>query len=228
MGYVVGPGSRACHHRAEKESFVTATPSRRLRFRGHIAGVGSTSGVRVVVGRWVETPLGSFGDAMVERPDGHRLLLAPAADVAAFIAATYTFDEVRIEPFAVTGDRERWQVRSDSLDLDLTLGTPTPLGRLLALVPKAVATTPWWCTLTDVVARVVLRGVRTRGDTGERREWYGATGNHRITHAAGRLDGVDLGSLARVEPSPRFGFSSTPPRPSVTDVVTTVEIPEPQ
>ena len=35
------------------------------RFHGQIAGVGSTSGVRVVVGSWQRTPLGTFGDAMV-------------------------------------------------------------------------------------------------------------------------------------------------------------------
>lgn len=201
-------------------------PARRLQFRGRIAGVGSTSGVRVVVGRWDETPLGSFGDAMVERGDGHRMLLAPSAEVAAFIAATYTFDEIRIESFVVSGGHDRWQVRSDSLELDLVIGRTTLLGRVLCLVPSAMATAPWWCALTDVVARLVLRGVRTRGDTGDRREWYGATGNRRIDEASGTFDGADLGHLAPVDPPPRFGFSSTPPRPSVTDVVTTVEVSE--
>jgi hypothetical protein len=71
---------------------------------------------------------------------------------------------------------------------------------------------------------VVLRGVRTRGSAGNgRREWYGATDAHEITAASGTFDGVDLGRLAPVTPPPRFGFSSTPPRPSVTTVVTTVE-----
>ena len=203
---------------------MTTPDRRRLRFRGRIAGVGSTSGVRVVVGRWDATPLGSFGDAMVERPDGHRVLLAPSAEVADFIAATYTFDEVRIEPFTITGSPTAWAVRSDSLRLDLTTGRRTALGLLLAAVPDRVATATWWCALTDVVARLVLRGVRTRGDTGERREWYGATDHHALTSATGSFDGVDLGALAPVRPAPRFGFSSTPPRPSVTRVVTTVEV----
>jgi hypothetical protein len=202
-----------------------ATSGTRLRFRGRIAGVGSTSGVRVVVGRWDDTPLGTFGDAMVERPDGHRLLLAPSEEVADFIAATYAFDEVRIEPFTVSGSATRWQVRSASLDLDLTTGRRTLLGVLLRLVPDPVATAPWWCTLTDLVARLVLRGVRTRGDTGDRREFYGATDHHRVVAAGGSLEGADLGTLAPVVPAPRFGFSSTPARPSVTRVVTTVEVP---
>ena len=193
----------------------------RLRFGGHIAGVGSTSGVRVVVGRWADTPMGAFADAMVERPDGHRVLLAPDQDVADFVAATYSFDEIRVEPFAVTAD---WQVRSASLHLDLVPGRRTALGVLLRLVPDRVATATWWCSLTDVVARVLLRGVRTRGDTGERREWYGALDHHGVVTASGRFEGVDLGALAPVTPAPRFGFSSTPARPSVTRVVTTIEL----
>ena len=50
----------------------------RLRFAGRIAGVGSTSGVRVVVGHWHSSPLGAFADVMVETASGHRVLLAPS------------------------------------------------------------------------------------------------------------------------------------------------------
>ena len=192
----------------------------RQRFRGRIAGVGSTSGTRVVVGHWLDTPLGPFADAMVETAAGHRVLLAPHADAADFIRATYTFDEVRIEPFSVTG---AWVVRSPSLTLDLTVGRRTPLGFALRAVPRRLAESPAWCTLTDPVARVVLRGVRTRGTAGnDRREWYGATDTHRVTALSGTFDGQDLGGLADVDPPCRFGFSSVPRKPSVTTVVTTV------
>ncbi|WP_148615358.1 hypothetical protein [Nocardioides rubriscoriae] len=196
----------------------------RIRFRGQIAGVGTTSGTRIVVGRWLDSPLGAFADAMVERPDGHRLLLAPHPDVARLVAATYEFDEIRLERFDVRVDPHGWRVRSDSLHLDVGVGGPSALGRLLGLVPRAVAEAPWWCATTDVVARAVLDGVRTRGETRDRREWYGATGNRRLVAASGRFDGADLGGLAPVDPPPRFGFSSTPARPSVTDVVTTIEL----
>lgn len=195
----------------------------RSRFAGAIAGVGTTSGVRVVVGRWRTSPYGGFADAMVETAAGRRVLLAPTSEVADFVASTYAFDEVRVEPFAVLVGDDTWTVRSDSLELTLTVGAPTALGRLVGLVPRRVAEAPWWCTVTDPVARVVLRGVRTRGSAGGgRREYYGATGVRRLTAAAGSFDGVDLGALAPVDPPPRFGFSSTPRRPSVTDVVTTV------
>lgn len=199
----------------------------RVRFAGDITGVGSTSGVRVVVGRWPDSPYGDVADAMVETADGHRVLLAPRRDLADFIAATYTFDEIRIEPFVVDllGPGRR-RVRSDSLDLRIDVGAPTGLGRLVGLVPERIATAPAWCAVTDPIARVVLRGVRTRGSAGGgRREWYGATGVRAVTGIAGGFDGADLGTLAPVDPPCRFGFSSTPPRPSVTSVTTTIELP---
>lgn len=36
------------------------------------------------------------------------------------------------------------------------------------------------------------------------------------------MGGEDLGALRPVSPDPRFGFSSTPRRPTCTQVVTTV------
>jgi hypothetical protein len=196
------------------------------RFHGQIAGVGSTSGVRVVVGSWQRTPLGSFGDAMVETTGGHRVLVAPSPEVAAFIEATYVFDEVRLEPIAVTSGRSRWHVESPSLSLDLTVGGRLPLGRVLRAVPVRVASSPAWATAVDPVARVALRGVRTRGTAlAGRREYYGATDLHAVTALEGVFEGESLGTLAPVDPPCRFGFSSTPARPSVTTVVTTVVTP---
>jgi hypothetical protein len=193
----------------------------RVRFRGAIAGVGSTSGVRVVVGRWEVSPYGAFADAMVETAAGHRVLIAPDHAVADFVGATYAFDQVRVEPLTVDG----WSVRSSSLELDLAVGRRTVLGHLLRLVPRPVAESPAWCAVTDPVARVVLSGVRTRGSAGgARREWYGATDHHAVASAGGSFDGADLGRLAPMLPPPRFGFSATPTRPSVTRVVTTVEV----
>ena len=170
----------------------------RQRFRGSIAGVGSTSGVRVVVGHWPTSPFGPFADAMVETADGHRVLLAPSPEVAEFVEATYVFDEVRVEPVSVAVANGAWEVRAPSLQLTLRVGRRTSLGRL-------------------------LRGVRTRGTAnGGRREWYGATDTRAITSIAGSFDGVPLGTLAPVDPPCGFGFSSTPRRPSVTAVVSTV------
>lgn len=195
----------------------------RQRFRGLIAGVGSTSGIRVVLGHWAETPFGAFSDAMVALPGGHRVLLAGSTEVAQFIAATYDFHETRIEPFQITVTGDTWQVRSQSLVLDLTTGERTWIGRLLRLVPRPLREALWWTSATDPVARVVMAGVRTKGHTRDRREWYNASDNHRVITLAGTFDGADLGQLAQVDPPPAFGPSSTPRRPSVTEMLTTVE-----
>lgn len=196
----------------------------RERFEGRIAGVGSTSGVRVVVGRWDASPWGAFADVMIEDAAGHRVLLAPSERVRDFVAATYSFDEVVIEPVSVVDAADGWEVSTPSLSLRLVIGGRTPLGILLGLVPARLATAPAWCGTIDPVARVVMKGVRTRGTAGnDRREWYGATSVVSVNAIAGTWRGTDLGELRPVDPPCRFGFSSTPARPSITSVVTTVE-----
>jgi hypothetical protein len=181
----------------------------------------------VVVGRWQDSPLGAFADVMLAEPTGLRLLLAPTEEVAAYVAATYRFDRVVVGPVAATVSASAtgatWEVRAPGLELGLDVGGRAPLGRLLRVVPQRLATAPAWSTLTDPVARVALRGVRTRGTAGNgRREYYGATDLHHVVGLRGSWRGVPLGALAPVEPEPGFGFGSTPAAPSVTSVVTTV------
>ena len=196
----------------------------RERFEGRIAGVGSTSGVRMVVGRWDASPWGAFADVMIEDAAGHRVLLAPSERVRDFVAATYSFDEVVIEPVSVGDTADGWDVSTPSLSLRLAVGGRTPLGTLLGLVPARVATAPAWCAAIDPIARVVMKGVRTRGSAGnDRREWYGATSVVSVNAIAGTWRGTNLGALRPVDPPCHFGFSSTPARPSVTTVVTTIE-----
>ena len=204
---------------------MTAGTSVRERYQGRIAGVGTTSGTRLVVGHWAHTPLGSFSDVMVERPDGHRVLLAPSAVVRDVIEATYVFDEVRLEPVSVVETDGSWQVSSPSLSVRIGFGRRSGLGWLLRAVPARLATSTRWATLVDPVAAPVMDGVRTRVVEREgRQEWYGATDLRLLTSASGSFDGDPLGSLAPVDPPCRFGFSSTPRTPSVTSVVTTIEI----
>jgi len=202
--------------------------AQRQRFEGRIAGVGTTSGTRIVVGHWARTPLGPFCDAMVERADGHRLLLAPSKEVIEVVEMTYVFDEVRLEPVRVTESRgatgASWRVTSRSLDLSVVLGERAGLGHLLQLLPLRVATSTRWASAVNPVVGLVVPGVRTRRVARPgRQEWYGATDVHRVVSAWGTLDRRDLGTLARVDPPCHFGFSSTPRAPSVTNVVTTIE-----
>lgn len=198
----------------------------RRRFDGYIVGVGTASGTRIVLGHWPRSPLGAFSDVMVEFTDGHRLLLAPTPEVRDFVTATYTFDDIALVPVDVTRSGRTWQVHAGDLTLRVDLGRTTMLGALLRMVPAAVASAPWFCRITDPVARVCLRGVRTRGSAGNgRREYYGALGQWRVNRIAAAWRGADLGSLQPIEPPVRFGFGSTPRAPSSTRIVTTVEVP---
>jgi len=197
----------------------------RWRFRGEIAGVGSASGVRVVVGRWLTSPFGSFSDVMLEQADGRRALLAPTREVAEFVTATYQFDAISIVPVSVHATSTSWVVDAGPLQLTLALGSRTALGWVLSAIPDALAASTGWATAVDPIARIALRGVRTRGTAGgARREWYGATDVHSVVTINGSYGGAPLGELARVEPPVRFGFGSTPAAPGVTSVVTTIQL----
>jgi hypothetical protein len=194
------------------------------RFDGWIAGLGTSTGLRVVVGHWPRSPFGAFTDVMVEQTDGHRVLLAPSSEVAGFVAATYLFDDVRVAPVRAQVDGTRWQVDAAPLALGFTVGARTPLGLLLRSVPRPLAISPLWINAVDLVARRVLPGVRTRGSAaGGRREHYAALDLHGLTAATTFWEGVDQGGLAPVTPPVRFGFGSTPSTPSLTRVVTLVE-----
>jgi hypothetical protein len=197
----------------------------RLRFDGWIAGIGTAGGTRLVLGHWPRSPFGPVSDVMIERPDGHRLLLAAPSDFAAFVAQTYHFDEARDTAVRVVRDGPRWTVSAGPLHLRFAVGRRAALGRLLRAVPAPLAAAPWWIRLLDVPARRLLPGVRTYGSAGNgRREWYGAKDLHPVVAAEASLDGVSLGPLADLKPPVRFGFGSTPGAPSLVRVTTTVEV----
>ena len=200
--------------------------ARRLRFDGWILGVGTASGTRVVVGHWPRSPLGPLSDVMVERPGGTRVLLAPVQEAADFIAATYTFDEVRLVPVTVQRpDPRTWGVDAGPLRLRVTTGRRPLLGWLLRAVPAPLARAPGWVRLLDQPARR-LTGLRTTGSAGGgRTEWYGVQDLHAVTALDAWWDGEPLGTLAPVRPAVTFGFGSVPPRPSLVRVTTTVQLP---
>lgn len=199
-----------------------------LRFDGAIAGLGTSSGTRLVVGMWPVSPFGPIIDVMVEHADGHRVLIAPSDEVAEFIAATYRFDEIRIEPTTLDIRERRWTVSSTSLRVSLEVGRRTALGQVLANVPRSVARSRWWCTAIDPLAHLLVRGVHTRGTAGDdRREWYAALDLHAVDSVRAEWEGTDLGALRPVHPPVQFGFGSTPRSPSLTRITTTVQVSSP-
>lgn len=200
----------------------------RLRFDGWIAGVGTSSGTRVVLGHWQRSPFGAFSDVMIERADGERLLLAPSHRTADFVSATYGFDTVRVVPVEVSVADDTWTVTAGPFELVFTVGRRRPVGVLLAAVPGALAARPAWAALTNGPARLLPTHVRTRGRTGaRRREWYGVQDMRPVGAVSAAFEGHDLGVMAPVEPPVRFGFASVPRKPTLTRVTTTVEVERP-
>ncbi|MFG2989455.1 hypothetical protein ACGFZK_09240 [Streptomyces sp. NPDC048257] len=195
----------------------------RLTFDGWIAAVGTGSGTRVVVGHWPRSPFGPFSDVMLERADGHRILLAPTARTAEFVAGVYHFDEVRTGPVNVHGRGPVWDVVAEGLFLRFTVGRRGALGLALRAVPRTLARRPGWAALAGGPARL-LHGVRTRGSSRPGwRQWYAALDLRVITSATASFEGTDLGPLAPVAPPVRFGFGSAPATPALVRVVSTVE-----
>ncbi len=198
------------------------------RYDGHILGLATADGRRVVVGRWLRSPWPPFADVMTQDADGLRTLVAPTRAVADEVAATYVFDEVVVEPVRVTCDAaaRQWRIVAGPFDADVTIGGRTSLGLLLSALPRALTRSRAFASAADPVARLLLPGVRTRGSAGAgRREWYGAGDQHAVVDVHARWDGVPCGALLPTVPPVGFGFSSVPRQPTVTTVRTTIATP---
>ncbi|WP_458781479.1 hypothetical protein [Arthrobacter sp. D3-16] len=196
---------------------------RRWVFDGHIAGLGTASGLRAVVGVWQASPFGAFSDVMVQQPSGHRLLLAPTAEVARFISDTYRFDEVRVLNVNATLAPDLLTVDAGALAVRVRLGPRTLLGSALRAVPRPLAVHPGWLRVVSPVAAVLSGGSRTAGAARSgRHEYYGVSDLRAISSAVVQWDGVDAGALAPIVPAVTFGFSSVPPQPNLARVRTTV------
>jgi hypothetical protein len=196
----------------------------RWQFTGWIAGLGTASGHRVVIGHWRTSPYGAVTDAMVEDPAGQRTLYAPTAQLAEFLATVYSFHDVQVATCSARCSGRCWRVQAGPLRLSFTIGRRHLLGWLLWAMPAPLARTTWWVSLLDLPARWLLPGVRTRGRTRDgRRQWYGARDLHPIIAADAMLSGRDLGALRAVHPPVGFGFGSVPQRPSLVHLTTMIE-----
>lgn len=201
-------------------------PLQRLVFTGTIAGFGTTSGLRVVVGLWAQSPFGAFADVMVQTRDDERILLAPDARVAEFVASTYNFDCIELGEVTTELSAHRLTVDAPGLTVKVDIGGPAPLDRLLRLVPGRLAIQPWWLRVIDPVASRIVKGVHTAGSAGNgRREYYGVTRTRLISGVRGSFAGTDMGGVAPLLPRVGFGFSSAPPTPQIVAVSTTIDMP---
>ena len=193
-------------------------------FTGHIAGAGSGSGLRMVVGAWDQSPFGAFTDVMLQTADDERVLLAPSDTVADFVSSTYHFDRVEVGEVTSHLGAAVLTVTTENFDARIGIGGPAPVDRLLRLVPRPLATSPRWLRAIDPVAARVVPGVHTYGTAGNgRAEYYGVRRSRRITAIDGHHHGVPFGGLAALRPPVSFGFSSAPASPQIVSVTTTID-----
>lgn len=99
------------------------------RFDGLIAGVGSASGVRVVIGLWDRSPFGPFTDVMLQQVDGERILLAPTQAIADYVSTIYRFDRIQVTEVTVIHSPPKLNLRAGPLSLDVEIGGRFLLGR---------------------------------------------------------------------------------------------------
>lgn len=196
-----------------------------LTFTGHIAGLGTQAGIRIVIGCWAESPFGGFSDVMVQTPDDQRILLAPNREVAEFVSSTYQFDAVALGPVCTRLTRDTLSVTGPELTIRAEIGGPAATDRLLRLIPGRLATARWWLRAIDPVAARILPGVHTAGTAGHgRREYYAARRSRLIDTVTGRFGGTDLGGVAALYPPVRFGFASAPKTPQIVTVTTQIDM----
>ncbi|MFN2607842.1 MAG: hypothetical protein ABR511_08090 [Acidimicrobiales bacterium] len=177
-----------------------------------------------MVGHWATSPLGPITDLMWASPDGERLLVAPSAEVAAFVSAVYGFDRTVVSPLHAGTDGGRWPSAGVAPTVHSLHVTAPDLGLDLRLEAGAGWRIPFprpaWFTrwVEGPVARALL-GVRTYGvsPTGVR-EWYRTDVYRRVTAGRATVGGRDLGPLGPVRPAVGFGFSEPPRRPSLVAV----------
>jgi len=196
----------------------------RLVFNGHIAGAGTGCGLRIVVGRWHDSPLGPFTDVMLQTADDERILLAPDEAIAEFVSTTYQFDRIELGAVSADLDTELLTVNANGFEARMSIGGAAPVDWLLRLVPRRLATSPRWLRAIDPVAARIVRGVRTYGTAGnDRVEYYGVRRSRRIIAIDGHHGGVPFGGLAPLRPPVAFGFSSAPASPQIVAVTTTID-----
>ena len=153
------------------------------RFVGEIAGAGTTSGTRLVVGHWPTSPFGPIADAMVEHADGRRVLIAPTPGGRRLHRRRVRVRRRRRHRRRRPANRGGCASTAGRWTSSWRSVGATPSAGCCARCPGPIATSPTWATIVDPVARTVLRGVRTRGTTPGGDEFYGATDRHRIVAA---------------------------------------------
>ncbi|RJU87869.1 MAG: hypothetical protein DWB89_00790 [Candidatus Poseidoniales archaeon] len=184
-------------------------------FVGRITSTGFSTGDRIVIGDWRESPLGSFTNIMWAKPDGSRVLLSPSEMHAEYVSELYNFEDVRVTEITVERGKRGISINGGGLDIKIGWGIalPIPFWRPL-----------WFIASFEALFSRILFGTRTHGITKNgRREWYSVRSLSRILKAEASFEGEDLGMKRDFEIDACFGFSEPPSIPASVTLKSYIE-----
>ena len=180
-------------------------------FKGRITSSAFSSGDRIVIGDWMESPLGRFTDIMWADSTGKRILIAPSKEIADYVNSMYTFEETRIEGINIQNLERELRLESASMKINLKWdrGWPIPFKRSLFFI----------ATIELFFAKLFF-GTKTHGKTNNgRKEWYAIDRVSKITTGTAEINNKNLGEITDMTPC-KFGFSDAPKKPASCEVRT--------
>ena len=162
-------------------------------FAGRITSTGFSSGDRIVIGDWHDSPIGSFTNIMWAKPDGSRILLSPSEEHAKYVSELYNFESVEITDIAVDRTRRGISIEGGGLSVDISWGIALPI--------------PIWRPLWFIATR----------------EWYSIRSISRVLNAEASFDGLELGGSESFTTNACFGFSEPPSMPASVSLKSYIE-----
>tara|TARA_B100000902_G_scaffold57792_1_gene64738 strand:- start:13593 stop:14165 length:573 start_codon:yes stop_codon:yes gene_type:complete len=185
------------------------------KFRGRISSSGFSSGERVVVGDWYESPLGEFTNIMWARPDGTRILMSPSKAHADYVSSLYTFEEINVVPIDIERQKRGVSVNAGDLSVSMTWsrGLSFPIPRPL-----------WFISTVEHFFANLFFGTKTFGHAcNGLREWYCIQSLSKLNRASASNGKYDFGKMSDFQTSACFGFSDPPKKPSSVRVNSIIE-----
>ena len=176
-------------------------------FVGRITSCGFTSGDRLVIGHWKESPFGSFSDIMWAKPDGTKILIAPNQEIGDYISSMYEFDDIKIEEIRIEENTN--QIRVETLEINCNFEWRNGISFLIKRRPL------WFVSSVEYLVGWLIFGTKTHGKTKNgKKEWYAVDRLSKLINAKAEINGEDLGEYTSFYPKANFGFSDPPKMPS--------------
>jgi hypothetical protein len=183
-------------------------------FEGRISASAFSSGERIVVGDWKNSPLGEFTNIMWARPDGRRILISPSSKYANYVSKIYSFEEVIITPLKVKRNKNKIEIESENLLICLEWGRSfhIPFNR-----PR------WFISTIEYFFANLFFGTKTYGKTNDnRKEWYMVKSISWIKKASAEYKQESFGDFSKLSDPIGFGFSDPPNKPSSVRVISMI------